>query len=187
MRAISGISGGKMMGLFVGGDNPDFALTRESMNKVIDGALKFAREAGVSILATTSRRTSREIEDLMKKRLSGDENCKLLVIANEKNIDDAVGGILALSDIAIVSGESVSMVSEAISSGKKVVAFRLDKKNQAQTKHERVMNELEKEGLAVVSDPAAVYDSIRSASTKDASSIVSEDRKNVYEAVRRLI
>lgn len=187
LKAISGISGGKTMGLFVGGDNPDFALTPELIDKVIDGALKFAVEAGVSILATTSRRTSREVEDTMKKRLSGNANCKLLVIANEKNIDDAVGGILALSDIAIVSGESVSMVSEAISSGKKVVAFRLEKKSRAQTKHERIMNELEKEGLVVASDPGAVYDSLKSAATRDASSVVAEDRKNVYEAVRRLI
>ncbi len=45
-----------------------------------------------------------------------------------KIIEGAVAGILDLSDIVTVSGESVSMVSEAIHSSKKVVAFDLEKK-----------------------------------------------------------
>ena len=47
-----------------------------------------------------------------------------MVIANEKNIPSAVGGILGLSSVAVVSPESISMISEAANSGKYVVVFQ---------------------------------------------------------------
>ena len=49
----------------------------------------------------------------------------LLIMANKANVPEAIGGMLALADIVVVSGESVSMVSEAASSGKRIVAFSI--------------------------------------------------------------
>jgi mitochondrial fission protein ELM1 len=60
----------------------------------------------------------------MKAEFNGYAGCHLLVIANEKNIPEAVGGILGLSSVAVVSPESISMISEAANSGKYVLVFQ---------------------------------------------------------------
>jgi mitochondrial fission protein ELM1 len=75
------------------------------------------------ILLTTSRRTPPGVEQIILKELKNFERCGLCIIANQRNIPEAVGGILGLSDLVIVSGESISMVSEALSSGKNTIVF----------------------------------------------------------------
>ena len=60
---------------------------------------------------------------ILKKYFKDDPRCKLFVDAAEDNPDGTVGGIFYLSDTVIVSGESISMVSEAASSGKVVLVF----------------------------------------------------------------
>jgi KDO2-lipid IV(A) lauroyltransferase len=187
LKDISGVTGGKTIGLLIGGDNPEFSLTGDLINKVIDSAVRFSRATGASILATTSRRTSKEVESILKEKLKGDAACKLLVIANENNIDEAVGGILALSDMIIVSAESVSMISEAIASGKKVIAFELEKKVQGSTKHERVLKSLEDSGYVAVAKPEGLYGALESAWNTNVTGKESADNQTIYDAVRRLI
>jgi len=112
------------IGLLMGGDTKNFRLSREKIEILIKGLKRLLEELDAHILITTSRRTSKDIEDLIKEKFLNEERCKLLVIANEKNIPFAVGGILGLSDIVIVSPDSISMVSEAVSSGKYVIVFK---------------------------------------------------------------
>ena len=54
----------------------------------------------------------------------GYPHCKLLIIANDKNIPAAVGGILGLSSIVVVTPDSISMISEAVASKKYVLTFQ---------------------------------------------------------------
>ncbi|MDD5730459.1 MAG: ELM1/GtrOC1 family putative glycosyltransferase, partial [Candidatus Omnitrophica bacterium] len=91
--------------------------------EVISQIKAIAGGSGMGILATTSRRTPVEIEELVKNELRGYPACKFLVIANEKNIPEAVGGILGLSKVVVVSPESISMISEAASAGCQVIVF----------------------------------------------------------------
>jgi KDO2-lipid IV(A) lauroyltransferase len=114
------------IGVLLGGDTSRFVLSREVISEVIAQVKSAARHLGAEILFTTSRRTSPEVEVLVKKELKDDPLCKLLVVANEKNIPEAVGGILGLSQIIVVSPESTSMVSEAVCSRKYVVVFESD-------------------------------------------------------------
>ncbi len=117
------------IGVLIGGDTKNYLLTKELTDTVLTQILKVAEELDADLLVTTSRRTSKEIDNLIKKRLQNEPRCKLLVIANEKNIEEVVPGILGLSDIIVASGESISMVSEAASSGKRVIVFELEKKS----------------------------------------------------------
>ncbi|MBI5143647.1 MAG: mitochondrial fission ELM1 family protein, partial [Candidatus Omnitrophica bacterium] len=135
-----------VLGVLIGGDNPEYSLTGETIDNVIDGLLKFCDSTDAELLITTSRRTPTEAEAVLKNRLKDDHRCKLLVIANEANLEEAVGGILDLSSVIIVSGESISMVSEAISSRKKVVVFELENKKGVSTKHQAALKELERRG-----------------------------------------
>jgi mitochondrial fission protein ELM1 len=114
-----------VLGLLLGGDTKSFSIPKEALSVIIQGLNKFVTRHNAELLLSTSRRTSKENEDLVKSTFSGNEHCKFLIIANEKNIPEAVGGILALSKIVLVSPESISMISEAVSSKKYVVVFDL--------------------------------------------------------------
>lgn len=175
------------IGLFAGGDNPEFSLTGDIMNSVIEGVAAFSERSGAPILATTSRRTSGECENILKNRLKSNKKCKFLVVANEKNFDFAVGGMLALSRIAVVSEESISMISEAISAGRKVIVFRLSKKNDAVTKHERALKSLADEGYVTISESSNLANALEKAWNDTKPVDPPKDMERIYEALRRLI
>jgi mitochondrial fission protein ELM1 len=126
------------IGLLVGGDAKNFTLDKDGVLQMVSEVKKAAQALDADILATTSRRTSAAIEAILKKEFSGHARCKLLVIANELNIPEAVGGILGLSDIIVVSAESISMVSEASSSGKYVIVCDAS----VGKKHRRFLNNM---------------------------------------------
>lgn len=112
------------LGLLIGGNAKGFTLKKELMAEVIRQVKEAAEKIGADILVTTSRRTSKEVEELVRQEFKDCRRTKLLVIANESNIPEAVGGILGLSSIIICSPESISMISEAASSKKYVLVFR---------------------------------------------------------------
>lgn len=112
-----------VIGLLLGGDTKDFHLNRESLADIIREIKCSLEKLDGQILVTTSRRTSPEIEKLVKEEFLDYPRCKLLIVANEKNIPQAVGGILGLSKIVITSPESISMISEAVSSNRYVFVF----------------------------------------------------------------
>lgn len=71
----------------------------------------------------------------------------MFVIANEFNPLGSIEAILHLSDILVVSGDSISMVSEAVNSGKYTVVFKLKRKfPYLRTKHERFIERLRQDG-----------------------------------------
>lgn len=176
-----------VVGLLIGGDNPEYSLDKDVMNKALDGVLSFCKAHKAELLVTTSRRTSKDAETVLKSRLAGEGPCKLLVIANEHNIDEAVGGILDSSDIVVVSGESISMVSEAVSALKKVIAFSLAKKSAGITKHEKALNGLEGEGYLTNSEPENLLQAMEQALNTSSPVKKVDDRERIFEAVRRLI
>ena len=177
----------RALGLLIGGDNPEFTLSNDILRKVIDEAVKFCESNGTILLVTTSRRTSGEQESILKDALRDNSNCKMLVIANENNPEGTIAGILALSDIVLVSGESISMVSEAVSSGKKVIAFNLERKKKGQTKHERVMEGLHKDGYIQVTNAGQLGQAMQSVSRSALPAKRIDDTAKIYEAMRALI
>ena len=112
------------VGLLIGGNSKKFVFDKELVAKVIKEVKAAAEEVNADILLTTSRRTSVEIQDLIKREFKNYNRAKLVIIANESNFPAAVGGILGLSKIVIASPESISMISEAANSGKPVLVFK---------------------------------------------------------------
>ncbi|MDP3790620.1 MAG: ELM1/GtrOC1 family putative glycosyltransferase [Candidatus Omnitrophota bacterium] len=181
------LEGNKVMGLLIGGDNPEFRLSGDLLKKVINDVLKVCESNNADLLVTTSRRTNKEQESIIKSMLQGNSRCKLLVIANESNPEETLTGILALSNVAIVSGESISMISEAVSSGKKTVAFGLKKKKNSITKHERVLENLARDGYISIARAGEMI-SLASRALKDTSPAKKVgDTDKIYEAMRALI
>lgn len=182
-----GLEKSKVVGLLIGGDNPEFALPADLLRKVIDETLKFCGSNGADLLVTTSRRTNKEQEAILKEMLKNNPRCKLLVIANENNPEGVLAGILGLSNILIVSGESISMVSEAISSGKKVVVFELDKKKSCVTKHERALAGLAADGYVIIAKADRLSEAMNRVLNEKASPKKLDDTNKIYEAMKALI
>jgi len=111
------------IGVLIGGKSKAFNLSVELFSELITQIKKASEELSADILFSTSRRTDSALEQAAKASLAGFSRCKLLVIANENNHPDVVGGILGLSNIIIISPESISMISEAVASGKYVFVF----------------------------------------------------------------
>ena len=109
---------GLYLGLLIGGDTKNFHLSKSDILTASKQIKEAAARLDAGILVTTSRRTSGEITQIIKAEFEQEPRCKLLIIANQKNLDSAVGGILGLSSVVITTPESISMVSEAASSGK---------------------------------------------------------------------
>lgn len=109
--------------VLIGGNAQGVVMSEVDMGSICRQLRSAAADLGVDLLITTSRRTPPEVERLVAREFRGDDHTALLIIANEANVPEAVGGMLALAEVVVVSGESVSMVSEAASAGKPVVVF----------------------------------------------------------------
>ncbi|UCB57432.1 MAG: tetraacyldisaccharide 4'-kinase [Candidatus Omnitrophota bacterium] len=175
------------IGLLIGGDTSKYRIGAKLINKIIEQLKSLSHNFSCQILATTSRRTPKIAEELLKNKLAGFPGCKLLIIANEKNIPEAVGGILALSDIVIVSGESISMVSEAVSAQKYVLVFEMEKKVRTSTRQERFLKALEQEGVlkVIAADNLAVE--IERLWNEKPHRRKIKDNERIYQALGELI
>lgn len=187
VRQYADIGKRVVVGLLVGGDNPEFALTPQLMEGVISAIKLFCAEHDAEMIATTSRRTSTGVEQALKEGFGNDPACKLLVIANEKNSPEALPGILDLATLVVVSSESISMVSEAITSGKRTVAFALDKKTGVTAKHERMLAQLEKGGFIRIASSESLLRMMNDALGDNSPVRKIDDREKIVEAVGRLI
>jgi mitochondrial fission protein ELM1 len=109
------------------------------------------------------------------------------VIANENNPKGALAGILSLSSVIIVSGESISMVSEAVSSGKKTIVFMPDKKKSGMTKHERALMNLAQDGYIAIARSGELISLVARALKDNTPAKKVDDTDKIYEAMRVLI
>lgn len=167
------------LGLILGGDNPDYGMEPALMREIISQIKSVSEKLGLEILATTSRRTPKAIDLLLKDELAKFASCKLLVIANERNIEGTIPAILGLCSVVLVSGESISMISEAASSGRSVLVFPLKKKKAKHTKHERVVEELNRLGFVKSVEIDRVSEEIEQV----LNSKIAPKRLNDYDAI----
>ncbi len=181
----------KRIGFLVGGDTLKVRFSQSYFTKLLQELKRFSVDTGAYLLATSSRRTPRWADELLKKTLNEKKQCPLLVIANESNQKGVVSGILGLSDLLVVSGESMSMVSEAIASHKPVVVFLPSQKGRLKPKHEDFLNRMFDQKLIAKATPENLYQIINeqmlSNNGRHAESLISQDREAVSNAVRRAI
>lgn len=178
------------IGVFIGGDAKDVYLSENMIRLIVHQLKQICNEMNADILLTTSRRTPSSIDHLLIKELKKFPNCPLLIIANKENIPEAVGGILGLADIAVVSGDSISMVSEAASSGKQTIVFSphsraivLGKNN----KHVKFIDNLNKQGFIVSADVKNVGQAVFDVIKNKIHTRQLQDNKAILEAVRKVI
>jgi KDO2-lipid IV(A) lauroyltransferase len=110
-----------VVAVFLGGDTPEYQLTSSFTEALLRQVLAVCEERDGVCLVTTSRRTPSEVERLVADRLEKHPRCRLLLLASRHQLDGTVEGMLGWAHVVVVTGESISMVSEAAASGKYVI------------------------------------------------------------------
>ena len=178
------------IGLFIGGESKTVYLSERQIKILICQIKEVVKEINMDVLVTTSRRTPERIEQMLFKEFKKHSSCPLLILANRENVPEAVGGILGLSDIVVVSGDSLSMVSEAASSGKTTIVFSPQlraKVLKGENKHRAFAERLNAQGFVLSSDVNHVGQSIYDVAKGKIQTRKINDNEIILEAVRRVI
>jgi hypothetical protein len=108
--------------LLVGGTSAPDILDAATAKTLAREALTLAGEKKGSLLVITSPRTGHEAEHTLAQTLHGSAHVQLWSAVRQHN---PYRGYLKLADSFIVTSDSISMIAEAIQTGKPVTVFRL--------------------------------------------------------------
>ncbi|MCD4780500.1 MAG: mitochondrial fission ELM1 family protein [Candidatus Omnitrophica bacterium] len=178
------------IGVFIGGPTKHVFISDQQIKVLIHQLKEVATGLKASVLVTTSRRTPRSIEKCFLSQFKKHPACELLIIANKENVSAAVGGILSLSDIVIVSGDSISMISEAATAGKKTIVFTPKRKHYLSrevTKHELFVSRLNERGYVLSTNVSQVGRSIFDFIKNKIQTRPVNDRKIIFDAIKELM
>ena len=178
------------IGVLVGGDTKDYFLSESNVKLVINQIKEVAEEINADILLTTSRRTSEKVENMLQREMKKHPACQLLILANRSNVPEALGGILGLSDIIVVSGDSVSMISEAASSGKDTIVFPVQSHATHITldhKHHIFIDKLNAQGYIVSTNAKDIRRAIYDVAKNKIKTKKLDDNEVIFEAVKQII
>jgi uncharacterized protein len=106
--------------ILVGGSSEKTKFEKKSAEKLAEISSKIANKMDATLLVLNSRRTSIELTNSIKSRLKCD--FKFFDWAEVKN-ENPYLAILGFADFFIITGDSVSMISECCSTGKPVFIF----------------------------------------------------------------
>jgi mitochondrial fission protein ELM1 len=113
--------GRPLVGVAIGGTIRGAAFTPLHGRQLVGDLRRLRRQAGASLAITPSRRTPPAIRALLGGAFGDDRRVFLWDMAGE----NPYRGILALADRLVVTGDSVSMVSEALATSHPVEVFDL--------------------------------------------------------------
>ena len=114
-----GIEGIKFSLLVLGGDGIGYTYTKREWIEIIDNFSSFCETKESNPLFITSRRTPKEIENLIKERFE----VSMSVLFHSEKARGKFDHLLYLAHDIFVTEDSSTMISEAISSGKKVASI----------------------------------------------------------------
>jgi hypothetical protein len=128
-----------LVGVAIGGDLRGRPFSLDDGRRLLAGLQRLRGEAGAGLAITPSRRTPGAVRELLGDAFAADPGVFLWDLQGE----NPYRGILALSDRLVVTTDSVSMVSEAIATGRPVELLDLGFK-----RHVGFVQRLVDEGLA---------------------------------------
>ncbi len=134
----------QLLGVILGGANRYYRFGAEAVDNLA-GIVEDARRRDMNVIVTPSRRTEPEIIDLLQTTFGSDPGFSLWDGSGE----NPYVGILAVADRLVVTGESVSMVSEALATGRPVHILRLEGSGR---RHERFLENLVRKSMISVID-----------------------------------
>ncbi len=142
---------GPFVAVLIGGTTRHGSLKPADIERLGDMAELLCGQGG-SLLISTSRRSPANTAAILKKRLT----CAHHIFDWQSGDDNPYLGLLALADAIIVTGDSISMCSEACYTGKPVFTFA--PKHLIGSKHHQFLQTLHDEGYAVPLSPQSQLD-----------------------------
>ncbi len=106
--------------VLIGGDSKHHTLTPDSVN-ILARQLNQLAHDGYGLMVTVSRRTGAENEKILRDTLT-DKN----IYFWDDTGENPYAGMLAWADVILVTEDSVSMTSEAVSTGKAVYIIKME-------------------------------------------------------------
>ncbi|MDA0702263.1 MAG: mitochondrial fission ELM1 family protein [Proteobacteria bacterium] len=104
-----------LVAVLVGGSNRRYRLTPQRVTEICRDLAQAVRDTGAGLAVTPSRRTGAENESALRAGLAG-----LPAYIWDGEGENPYLGLLGLADAIVVTADSVSMVSEALATGKPV-------------------------------------------------------------------
>jgi len=178
------------IGLLLGGDAKNVFISDRQVVLVIRQLKEVIKDINMDVLITTSRRTPQRLENLFIKELKKHPSCPLMILANRENVPEAVGGIMGLSELLIVSGDSISMVSEAASSGKTTIVFQPESRAKflkEPNKYRAFAERLASEGHVFSTDVQKLGQAVYDIAKGKIQTKAIDDNKVIFNAVRNVI
>ena len=172
------------LGFLAGGDTRGFKLETGLVGAAITGLKKAAEHLDAGVMVSSSRRTPAAVEDLLRREISGYERKALLVIANESNPSGTVGGMLALCRAVVITPESISMVSEAVASGRHILVIDSP---FLPAKHRRFLNELALRKRIILVAPDEIESSLNALDFDSSAAGTQEDRQSIADKLDKLL
>ena len=111
--------------LLIGGTSSVYRLDMETAQRLGEEVRTFAQAAGGSVFATTSRRTGPEATAALRRGLGA---CSYVHQWQPGQQDNPYLAYLAIADVLVVTGDSESMLAEAVATGKPVYIYPLPKR-----------------------------------------------------------
>lgn len=176
----------RRISVFVGGNTRSYRFESRRFEQWLEELKTYAETADLELLITTSRRTDPKASEMIKKTFQQHPSCKLLIIANEQNRENVAYGMLALSDTAVVTEDSISMTSEAVSSGKNVLVMKLGN-GKLSAKHARFQETLLSHSLISVADPEHFKSELGRIVPNSRNHVRDLESRKIGEALRKLL
>ena len=110
-----------LVAVLIGGSNKNYRLTPGIVRDLADKLVAMCRATGAGLAITLSRRSGPEAEAILRQRLAD-----VPAVIWDGSGDNPYFAYLGLADHIVVTADSVSMVSEACSTGKPVYVVELE-------------------------------------------------------------
>ncbi|MCF8479648.1 MAG: mitochondrial fission ELM1 family protein [Rhodospirillum sp.] len=125
-----------LVAVLVGGTSGACQFTEAEAHQLANRLAMLAKDKGVGLVVTPSRRTGEENTRILRETLE-----PLGALVWDGQGDNPYFGMLALADTILVTEESISMVSEACYSGKPVYTIDLQGENRRLARFHQLMRQ----------------------------------------------
>lgn len=174
------------IGLFLGGKTGDYSLDVVAVEKMMRILQRISAHSGDFVL-TTSRRTSTTVSKFIKRYLPQFPACQRAIIATEDTRSGIVEEIMRICSVLVVTEDSLSMISEAVCSGKEVYVLRVDQLKKLPMKHQSFTASLEARGAVVIVEPESFEYKMLENKRYFAEELVVEEQRKLEERVRQIL
>lgn len=132
--------------LFLGGPSGGYRLDVSVVERIMNMLQRSAQAGKGDFILTTSRRTPDAVDAFLKRNLFRYKACQLAVIAKEDTRPGVVEAMIKMAETLIVTEDSLSMISEAVASGRKVIVLSVDFASNLSPKHRKFTEHLRQKG-----------------------------------------